>query len=118
MQGDRTYEADGAALPATRRNRLTVETALDYLALPVSTLTARDDVVHVTVVDADALNRWHYELGGEIKAVPSDDGVALWTLVTNSPTRGDGSTIPICVHAVIPEGEDVVIEVRRSEVAA
>lgn len=118
MQGDRTYEEDTAALAATRRNRLTVETALDYLALPVSTLTPRPDVVHVTVIDADALNRWHYELGGEIKAAPSGDGVALWTLNTNSPTRGDGSTVPIRVHAVIADGEDVLIEVRRSEVAA
>lgn len=117
MQGDRTYEEDTAALAATRRNRLTVETALDYLSLPVSTLTPRPDVVHVTVIDAEQLNRWHYVLGGEIKAATNGDGVALWTLITNSPTRGDGSSVPVHVHAVITDGEDVLIEVHRGVAA-
>lgn len=97
---------------------LAVQVAIDYLGLPAAALTARTDVVHVTVIDADALNRWHYELGGIITSTPTADDVALWTLHTNTPERSDGSTVPIRVHAAIPDGIDVVIDVHRSEVAA
>lgn len=110
MQGDRT--------DSPRSNEIAVKAAIDYLGLPSTTVRPRADVVHVTVVDAAELNRWHYELGGLITSTASGDGVALWTLVTKSPTRGDGSTVPIRVHAIIPEGDDVLIEVRRSEAAA
>ncbi|MFI1607804.1 hypothetical protein ACH4YN_37820 [Streptomyces griseofuscus] len=95
-------------------NELAVCAMLDYLSLPAATLTPRPDVVHVTVIDARDLARWMYALGGELVQTGSsrEDGVTLWTLRTETPVRGDGSTVPIRVHAVVAEGVDVLAELR------
>ncbi|MBQ1122587.1 hypothetical protein [Streptomyces sp. B15] len=99
---------------ATADNRLAVETAIEYLALPASTLTPRPDAVHVTVVDVYALSEWMYKLGGDIPpAVSSGDGAVMVTLRTKTPERADGSTVDIRVHVVAVDGDDVLIDVRR-----
>ncbi|MEU3124371.1 hypothetical protein ABZ696_29415 [Streptomyces albidoflavus] len=98
----------------TSDNRLAVEAALAYLALPAPTLVARPDAVHVTVDDVDDLAAWVYALGGVVHRGPSSDGAALWTLRTATPTRADGSTVPIRVHAAVVDGDPVLVEVRRA----
>ncbi|MET9816561.1 hypothetical protein [Streptomyces sp. NPDC006355] len=96
-------------------NELAVCAMLDYLNLPAATLTPRPDTVHVTVIDAGDLARWMYALGGELVQTGGsrEDAVTLWTLRTATPPRGDGSTVPIRVHAAVAEGVDVLAEVRR-----
>jgi hypothetical protein len=98
----------------TAGNELAVRAMLDYLALPAATLTPRPDVVHVTVTDARDLGRWMYALGGEIVRTGGsrEDGVTLWTLRTTTPVRGDGSKVPVRVHAAVAEGDDVLAEVH------
>jgi hypothetical protein len=93
---------------------LAVCAMLDYLGLPAATVTPRPDVAHVTVIDARDLARWMYALGGELVRTGGsrEDGVTLWTLRTATPTRGNGSTVPIRVHAAVAEGVDVLAEVR------
>jgi hypothetical protein len=93
-------------------NELAVSALLDYLPLPVATMTPRPDAVHITVTSARDLSRWMYDLGGRIVQSSGADGVALWTLHTATPVRSDGSTVPIRVHAVVVDGEDVLAEVR------
>ena len=96
----------------TAGNELAVRAMLDYLPLPAATLTPRPDAVHVTVTGARDLSRWMYDLGGRIVQSSGADGVALWTLHTSTPARGDGSTVPIRVHAAVVDGEDVLADVR------
>lgn len=93
-------------------NELAVASMLDSLALPAATLTPRPDVVHVTVTSGCDLSHWMYALGGRIVRSGGAEGVALWTLCTETPVRRDGSTIPIRVHAAVVAGEDVLAEVR------
>ncbi|MFI6465716.1 hypothetical protein [Streptomyces sp. NPDC050538] len=95
-------------------NDLAVRVVLDYLSLPAATLSPRPAVVHVTVVDAGDLARWMYALGGELVQTGGsvEDGVTLWTLRTATPPRGDGSAVPVRVHAAVAEGLDVLAEVR------
>jgi hypothetical protein len=85
---------------------------IDSLGLPAATVTPRPNVVHVTVTGATDLSRWMYALGGHIVRSGGADGVALWTLRTETPVRRDGSTVPIRVHAAVVAGEDVLAEVR------
>ncbi|MFF1756176.1 hypothetical protein [Streptomyces sp. NPDC058266] len=98
----------------TSDNRLAVESMLGYLALPAPTLVARPDAVHITVDDVDDLAAWVFALGGTVHRGPSTDGAALWTLRTATPTRGDGSTVAILVHAAVVDGDDVLVDVRRA----
>ncbi|MFE9624247.1 hypothetical protein [Streptomyces sp. NPDC006527] len=93
-------------------NELAVASMLDYLPLPAATMTPRPDAVHITVTSARDLSRWMYDLGGRIVQSSGADGVALWTLHTETPERGDGSRVPIRVHAAVVDGEDVLADVR------
>ena len=96
----------------TAINELAVRSLLDYLPLPAATVTPRADAVHITVVSARELSEWLYNLGGRIEQSSGTDDVALWTLHTLTPARGDGSTVPIRVHAAIVTGDDVLAELR------
>ncbi|RRQ79367.1 hypothetical protein CQW39_09460 [Streptomyces griseofuscus] len=93
-------------------NELAVSALLDYLPLPAAAMTPRPDAVHITVVSAHDLSHWMYDLGGRIVRDGGADGVTLWTLHTSTPERGDGSSVPIRVHAAVIDGEDVLAEVR------
>ncbi|MEU3289949.1 hypothetical protein [Streptomyces longwoodensis] len=92
----------------TASHELAVRSMLDYLTLPAATITPRPDAVHVTVTSARDLSRWLYDLGGHIEQSSGTAGVVLWTVHTKTPERGDGSTVPIRVHAVVVSGEDVL----------
>lgn len=93
-------------------NELAVASMLDRLSLPAATMTPRPEVVHVTVTSASDLSHWMYALGGRVVQTGGAEGVALWTLRTETPVRPDGSTVPIRVHAAVVAGEDVLAEVR------
>ncbi|WP_406337329.1 hypothetical protein [Streptomyces sp. NBC_00649] len=117
MSGQPTEPLKLASISAFERksdNRLAVEAAVAYLALPAPTLVARPDAVHVTVNDVDDLSAWVYFLGGEVRRGPSSDGAALWTLRTETPARPDGSKVTVYVHAAVVDGDDVLVEVRRA----
>ncbi|MFF9088597.1 hypothetical protein ACF1BE_19635 [Streptomyces sp. NPDC014991] len=96
----------------TAVNELAVRSMLDYLPLPAATLTPRPDTVHITVTSANDLSRWMYDLGGRIEQSGGTAGVALWTLHTTTPPRGDGSTVSIRVHATVVDGDDVLTGMR------
>nr|WP_240449230.1 hypothetical protein [Streptomyces harenosi] len=101
----------------TSDNRIAVEVMLDYLPLPAPTMIARPDAVYVTVVDLDDLGEWLRERGGRIHRTSAADGLELWTLLTSTPPRGDGSVVPVRVSVPVPMGEPVQDEIR-SAVAA
>ncbi|MEU6279789.1 hypothetical protein [Streptomyces sp. NPDC047028] len=95
-------------LAQTSDNRIAVEVMLDYLALPAPSVTARPDAVYVSVADVDDLGAWLTARGGRVHVHPAGDGVELWTLLTSSPERADGSSVPIRVSAPVPAGEVVL----------
>ncbi|GAA4705468.1 hypothetical protein [Streptomyces youssoufiensis] len=95
-------------------NRHAVRSMLDYLSLPAPTLIARPDAVHVTVADPDDLAQWLYALGGEVHCGPEAEGVSVWTLVTATPRRADGSSVAVRVHAPVVCGEDVLTDIRSA----
>lgn len=88
--------------------RLAVQVVIDELALPAPTIVARPTVVHITVADVDDLAQWVLALGGEVRRGIALDGASLWTLRTETPVRGNGSTVAIRVHVPVVEGEDVI----------
>lgn len=98
-------------------SRTAVELMAERLMLPAPSMDVRHDVVHVTVADPDDLAEWLHELGGEIHRSPQHEGVALWTLHTLSPVRGDGTQVPILVHAVVVDAGGVLPEVRAAVAA-
>lgn len=98
----------------TSANRVAVNAILGHLDLPAPTLVASPDAVHVTVVDVDDLGRWVLALGGTVHQGPATDGAAVWTLHTATPARRDGATTAIRVHAVVVDGEEVLVEVRQA----
>ncbi|WP_328721785.1 hypothetical protein OHT52_21340 [Streptomyces sp. NBC_00247] len=96
----------------TSDNRLAVQAVIDGLGLPAPTLVVRPDAVHVALADVDDLAQWMYELGGEMRRGIEIDGASLWTLHTETPRRGNGSTVRILVHAPVVSGEAVLAELR------
>lgn len=98
-------------------NRIAVETAVSYLNLPAPVLIPRPNAVHITVTDVDDLGAWVYALGGEVHRGEHTDDAALWTLVTATPARADGSTVAVLVHVVVVDGEDVLTDVRSAVTA-
>ncbi|WP_329032205.1 hypothetical protein OIE71_04500 [Streptomyces sp. NBC_01725] len=96
-------------------NRLSVQVLIDAYGLPAPTVVARPLVVHVSVADPDDVAAWMYALGGEIRRGIEIDGASLWTLRTQTPVRGDGSTVAIRVHVPVVAGEDVVAALRGAE---
>jgi hypothetical protein len=95
-------------LAQTSDNRIAIEAMLDYLSLPAPSVTARPDAVYINVTDVDDLGVWLAARGGRIRVSRACDGVELWTLLTSSPVRGDGSSVPIRVSAPVPAGEVVL----------
>ncbi|SFK75159.1 hypothetical protein [Streptomyces pini] len=102
---------------SARTNAVAVEVTRDYLNLPALAVKARPDAVHVTVADVCDLSRWMFALGGRAHTGPVDDGAVLVTLRTATPDR-PGGAVPIVVHAVAVEGEDVLADVHSGAVLA
>jgi hypothetical protein len=101
------------AEPAPDERITAVEAAIDYLNLRTARpLIARDDAVHVFVVDSEQFAAWLFALGGDVNRAPALDGASLWTLRTETPRRGDGSTVPIRVHVALVHDELVPAEFR------
>lgn len=96
----------------TSDNRLAVQSVIDGLGLPAPTIVVRPDAVHITLADVDDLSQWMYELGGTVRRGVEIDGASLWTLHTETPRRGNGSTVRILVHVPVVSGEDVLAELR------
>lgn len=91
----------------TSDNRIAVEAMLDYLPLPAPTVIARPDAVFVMVADVDDLGEWLRARGGTIHRTSAADGLELWTLLTSTPKRRDGSSVPVRVSVPVPMGETV-----------
>lgn len=98
----------------TSDNRIAVESMLDYLPLPAPTVIARADAVFVTVADVDDLGAWLRERGGRIHRSSAADGLELWTLLTSTPARRDGSKVPVRVSVPVPMGELVQDYIRAA----
>lgn len=115
-----THVADAARIPhvTSEESRRAVEVTVDYLSLPVSTLTPREGVVHVTVVTPQELSEWRYQLGGRVEHTHSRSGAALWTLHTQTPERGSGKRpVTILVHAAVVDGDEVLSEMHGADAA-
>ena len=104
-------------ITSAREARLAVESMLDSLPeLPAPTMVVRPGIVHVTVASVEDLGAWLYALGGEVRrGIPLDD-VSVWTLRTETPQRGDGSTVAIRVHCPVVAGEIVPTAFRPAVV--
>ncbi|MGW1071507.1 hypothetical protein [Streptomyces sp. NPDC002537] len=97
--------APPAAFAAKRDNERAVEALLGYTNLPAPVVIARPDAVYVSVTGIDDLGKWLAELGGEICISPTWQGVRLWTLLTATPARADGSSVAVRVSAALPAAE-------------
>ncbi|MFF9894911.1 hypothetical protein [Streptomyces longispororuber] len=95
-------------------NRVAVEAMLDYLPLPAPTMIPRADAVFVTVADLDDLGEWLRARGGTIHVSSAADGLELWTLLTATPLRADGSAVPVRVSVPVPMGEQVMDHIRAA----
>ena len=95
-------------------NRLAVGTLLDYTNLPAPTLIPRPDAVFVVVADLDDLEKWLDALGGRIHRASAGDGLELWTLLTETEPRGDGSRVQVRVSVPVPMGEWVQDSLRAA----
>lgn len=98
----------------TSDNRLAVEATIDYAGLPAPTVIPRADAVFVAVADVDDLGVWLAELGGRIHVASAGDGLELWTLLTQTPARGDGRRVQVRVSVPVPMGEPVMHEIRAA----
>ncbi|MFF7365664.1 hypothetical protein [Streptomyces sp. NPDC008125] len=93
-------------------NRLAAQTVIGTFGLPAPTLVARPDAVHISLADVDDVAQWMYALGGTMRRGIEIDGASLWTLHTETPRRGNGSTVRILVHVPVVSGEAVLAELR------
>lgn len=98
-------------------NRTAVEAMLDFLSLPAPTVIPRAEAVFVTVADLDDLGEWLQQLGGVIHVSSAGDGLELWTLLTATPKRGDGSKVPVRVSVPVPMGEVVMAHILAAVTA-
>lgn len=98
-------------------NRHAVEALLDYTPLPAPKMTPRPDGVFVSVADLDDLGEWLQALGGRIRRGPVFEGVAVWTLHTETAPRADGSSVAVRVSVPVLVDESVMPYIR-SAVAA
>ncbi|MFH9072745.1 hypothetical protein [Streptomyces alboflavus] len=98
-------------------NRVAVEAMLDFHTLPAPTLISRADAVFVTVADLDDLGEWLRARGGIVHVSSAGDGLELWTLLTTTPTRADGSSVPVRVSVPVPMGESVMAYIRAAVAA-
>ncbi len=98
-------------------NRLAVEALLGYTGLPAPTMIPRPDAVFVVVADIDDLEAWLDALGGRVHRSSAGDGLELWTLLTQTEPRGDGSRVSVRVAVPLPMGELVSDRVRAAVAA-
>ncbi|MBW5420242.1 hypothetical protein GKQ77_01485 [Streptomyces sp. BG9H] len=98
-------------------NRVAVEAMLDHLPLPAPTVIPRAEAVFVTVADLDDLGEWLQQQGGTIHVSSAGDGLELWTLLTSTPARSDGSSVPVRVSVPVPMGEQVMGFIRAAVAA-
>ena len=98
-------------------NRLAVEVMRDFHTLPAPTMIARADAVFITVADLDDLGEWLQARGGVIHVSSAGDGLELWTLLTSTPPRADGSSVPVRVSVPVPMGEQVMGYIRAAVAA-
>ncbi|MEI5100367.1 hypothetical protein RB200_19795 [Streptomyces sp. PmtG] len=98
-------------------NRVAVEAMLGFHNLPAPTVIARADAVFITVADLDDLGEWLQARGGIIHVSSAGDGLELWTLLTSTPLRRDGSCVPVRVSVPVPMGEQVMAYIRAAVAA-
>lgn len=98
-------------------NRVAIESMLDFLDLPAPTVIVRPEAVFITVDDVDDLGEWLQATGGIIHISSAADGLELWTLLTSTPKRGDGSSVPVRVSVPVPMGEQVMAFIRAAVTA-
>lgn len=101
----------------TSDNRLSVEALVSRTGLSAPTMIARPDAVFVAVADVDDLEAWLDALGGRIHVSSAADGLELWTLVTKTEPRSDGSSVAVRVSVPLPMGEMVQDHVRAAVAA-
>lgn len=94
--------------------RVAIDALLGSTGLPAPSVVVRPDEVHITVSDPDDLPLWLHALGGAVRRSPAFEGAELWTLHTCTPMRGDGTVVPIAVHTVVVEGEELLSEVTAA----
>jgi hypothetical protein len=107
----------GQSYGQTSDNRLAVEAMLGYLPLPAPTLIARPEAVFITVNDVDDLGQWLDALDGVVHRTSAADGLELWTLVTSTPARADGTSVKVRVSVPVPMGEQVQEHIRQAVAA-
>ncbi|MEU8886685.1 hypothetical protein [Streptomyces sp. NPDC048442] len=109
-----THRPPATDYERTSDNRLAIESMLDCLPLPSPTVIVRPGAVYVTVSDVDDLGEWLQSRGGYIHISPARDGLELWTLITSTTPRPDGTTVPVRVSVAVPEGEQVMDYIRAA----
>ncbi len=93
-------------MPVTDPITATQVTA-DHHGLPTGRLTSRDTTAHIFLESLNGLLMWMAATGGYTTRRPAGPGVVMWTLVTHTEPRADGTATPVLVHSLALDTEDV-----------
>lgn len=85
-------------MPVTDPTQAAQVTA-DHHGLPTGRLTAHDHAAHIFLDHVDGLTQWLHATGGYTTRRDAGPGVVLWTLITHTDLRADGTATPVIVHA-------------------
>ncbi|MGW2520526.1 hypothetical protein ACWC09_26625 [Streptomyces sp. NPDC001617] len=86
----------------------------DTHGLPTGRLTSRDNTAHIFLESLNGLLKWMAATGGYTTRRPAGPGVVMWTLVTHTDTRADGTATPVFVHSLALDTEDVDIDITNA----
>ncbi|MFD5848331.1 hypothetical protein [Streptomyces chartreusis] len=90
------------------------QTTADLHTLPTGRLTRHDGAAHVFLDDINGLVQWLVATGGYTTCRPAGPGVVLWTLITHTEPRSDGTATPILVHSLALAAELVPDELTTA----
>ncbi|MCX4885941.1 hypothetical protein [Streptomyces sp. NBC_00847] len=87
----------------------------ELLGLPTGRTVRHDNAAHIFLDHVDGLAQWLHATGGYTTRRDAGPGVVLWTLITHTELRADGTATPILVHApalAIDLAPDELLEAR------
>jgi hypothetical protein len=71
----------------------------DHHGLPTGRTVRYDNAAHIFLEHIDGLAQWLHATGGYTTRRDAGPGVVLWTLITHTELRADGTATPVIVHA-------------------
>ena len=79
----------------------------DHHGLPTGRTVPYDNAAHIFLDTVDDLAKWLRATGGYTTRRDAGPGVVLWTLITHTELRADGTATPVIVHSLALDTEEV-----------